>query len=125
MDFSHFWVERQARDASSAKVNLEENGTFKSTAALDCFHFPSQSDVYIYGSIGDELRLCGSVDVGTSAGCLPRCDAVTPHRREFTARRAFPAESRDDGKRKQRRGANVLQINRTAPPGREAASGQA
>lgn len=73
--------------------------------------------------VGDGLQLA-AVDVETLAGCLLRCNAVTPHRREFMARQAFPAESRDDGKRKQRRGANVLQINRTVPPGQEAASGQ-
>lgn len=80
--------------------------------------------MYTFTPAGDGVQL-SAVSVETMAGCLPRCDAVTPHWREFTARRAFPAESRDDGKRKQRGGANVLQINRTAPPGgREAASGQ-
>lgn len=102
----------------------EENGTFRSTAALFEIVFIFLHRVmYTFMPVGDGLRVA-AVDVETLAGCLPRCDAVTLHWREFTARRAFPAESRDDGKRKQRRGANVLRINRTAPPGREAASGQ-
>lgn len=100
---SERWVERYRLETQVLpKWISKKTGPLNPQLLWVVFHFPSRTDVYIYGSRGGELRLCGSAAVGTSAGCLPPCDAVTPHRREFTARRAFPAERRDDGKRKQR-----------------------